>query len=288
MERPPSVSGQRRSERPPQAERRKGKGVMTILGMGETQRNTVGQGVGQGTGSVGRNDVWSVCRPHEVAQLFQRVDLALYGDAQRGFIQRVSPDPGRVSDARALAVLRNAFEEWLTFDCQLDERGSTPFAMACRYWHEVTGQLDDEGYRDARDIGETQKAGWFRILAADAANGVLTLADRADGREIRLDSQRLANALDGVCEGTLVGRVAHMAGHWHLIGAPLKVSRRASNGIESVRYGRLAAMRRPGFADLVRMLYGTPAGLHASYASLAAYERSHGTETLWRALVRNA
>lgn len=230
---------------------------------------------------------WDGGVTHDVALLFQRVDLALYGDAHRGFIKRVNPDPRRVTDAWAVRTLRQAFEEWFAFDCRLDETGTTPFDMACRYWREVTGRLGEAEWLTARQISRTERTGWFRVSDASASAGTLTVWDCAGGASRCVHDRRMSAVLDGVRDGTLVGRLARTGASWRLIGTPLMVSRKLEDEWARTRYCQLAPVRHPGFADLTRLLYGLPGGLHASYESLSAYERTHGTESLWRALTRD-
>ena len=223
-----------------------------------------------------------------IVALFQRVDLALYGDARRDFLARAGLDPRPSAD--------QAFAEWFAYDCRLDAQGRTPFDITARYLREVTGRIGERQYRDLREVAATNRASWFRVIEADASNGRLWLDDRAGGGVTAVRDPGLAHWFDGTRRGTFVGRIAESRGIWHVVGRPLRVSRREHDDRASLGWNALLKERRPGYADLVRLLYGhdrpcsgRPGGARpVDREALDAYERTHGVEALWGRLLASA
>ncbi|OZG62633.1 hypothetical protein BLEM_0550 [Bifidobacterium lemurum] len=228
--------------------------------------------------------------PHAIAVLFQRADLALYGDAWRDFLlwANIGPVIGsdHGADGDAASRMRRAFEEWFAFDCEIDERGKTPFDLAARYRFNVTRDIDRSEYANLRRVSASNRASWFRILSAEAVRGVLMLEDLASDQLYEVRDRRLAGELDGVRGGSLVARIAMSHGEWRLVGEPLHMSRRGEANRAHVRFCQLLNVRQPRFADLVRFFHGRDAGRHVGYDVLRDYERAHGVETIWAKLSR--
>ncbi|OZG68640.1 hypothetical protein [Bifidobacterium eulemuris] len=228
--------------------------------------------------------------PHAIAVLFQRADLALYGDAWRDFLLWANIGPtigsGLGSDGDASSRMRCAFEEWFAFDCEIDEQGETPFDLAARYRFDVTRDIDRSEYANMRRVSASNRASWFTILDADAVRGTLMLEDLASDQLYEVRDRRLAGELDGVRGGALVARIAMSHGVWRLVGEPLHISRRGEANRAHVRFCQLLNVRQPQFADLVRFFHGRDAGRHVRYDALRDYERTHGVETIWTKLSR--
>lgn len=224
--------------------------------------------------------------PRAIAVLFQRADLALYGDAWRDFLLWANIGTTHGADGDAASRMQCAFEEWFAFDCEIDERGETPFDLAARYRFNVTCDIDKNEYANLRRVSASNRASWFRVLNAEAVRGTLLLEDLASDQLYEVRDRRLAGELDGVRGGALVARIAMSYGVWRLVGEPLHILRRGEANRAHVRFCQLLNVRQPQFADLVRFFHGRDAGRHVAYDALRDYERAHGVETIWTKLSR--
>ena len=232
--------------------------------------------------------------PHAIAELFKRVDLALYGDARRDFLARANLEPNRRPDEAYDAAMQRAFENWFAFDCELDVCGQTPFDLASRYLRRKLKCIGRRAYTDLREVSATNRASWYRIVDANAASGRIWLEDRAGSDVYAVHARELAAEFDGTRRGTLVGRIAEARGVWKMIGTPLHVSRREDADRAHLRFCRMLSERRPQYVDLVRFLYGRDTGNPADcmpwhgteHAPGPGTMNAHVVEELWSKLSR--
>ena len=222
--------------------------------------------------------------PRCVADLFRRADLAFYADARRDFLTQTRPRRQAGCDKMFDDRIERCFEEWFAFDCELSRCGDTPFDVAAKYWRGVKGALDVDEYRELRQLSKTNVASWFHVVDSDASIGRLWLGDCSGGIVYAVADRALSARLDGVRRGALVGRIAQSRGAWRLLGEPLYVSRREEPDRAYANFCQLLGVRRPLYADLVRLLFGSSADVHADYSMMRDYERNHGVETLWSKL----
>lgn len=245
--------------------------------------------------------------PAVIAELFRRVDLALYGDARRDFLRLAGLGNGIAglgglgsfgrlggtspitsssigSNKEIGARIERYFEEWFAFDCELNRRGETPFGIASQYLHGVLECIDLDEYRELQEVTSTNRASWFRIVDANAVSGRLWLEDQAGGDVYAVHDRSLAARFDGMRRGTFVGRIAASRGVWRLIGEPLRLSRREDDDRAHARFCQLLDARRPTYVDLVRLLYGRESNTNADWNEERDYTRNHGVETLWSRL----
>lgn len=228
----------------------------------------------------------TMIQPHAIAELFKRVDLSLYGDARRDFLAQVDLEPNRKPDKDFDAMMQRAFEDWFTFDCELDICGQTPFDIASRYLRRKLNCIGRREYTDLREVSATNRASWYRIIDANAVSGRIWLEDRAGGDVYAVHARELASRCDGTKRGTLVGRIAEARGVWKVIGTPLHLSRREDADRAHMRFCRMLGQRRPQYADLVRFLFGRDTGAWVDAAPSRDYERIHGVEDVWAKLSR--
>ena len=226
----------------------------------------------------------------DIAKMFRRADLVLYGDARRSFFEEVNLDPFKRRSQRFLDRLEWCFEEWFSYDFALNDEDATPFDVVASFLHDRDERIGDREYDELREVSRTNFVSWFWVRESSAVKHALVLEDLIHGGLYELRNDPLAAAFDGATGGSLVIRIARGNDEWRLIDIPLYQARRPGGSTTRDAIAEPLRGWRPDYVDLVRMVYGRVVGRHGAggpwsgIAAICDLDRGRDADALWEEL----